>query len=61
MQEETIEITKEELFEVVKRLSAEVVELQHELKRTKEELKRVKRWVNNVSDFAIKKSIQQCK
>jgi hypothetical protein len=58
MQEE-IEITKEELFEVVKRLSSEIVELQHDLKRTKEELKRVKRWVGQVSDFAIKKSIQK--
>jgi hypothetical protein len=59
MQEENFEITKEELFEIVKRLGSEIVELRYELKITKQELKRLKRWVNSVSDFAIKKSIQK--
>jgi hypothetical protein len=58
MQEENFEITKEELFEIVKRLGSEIVELRYELKITKQELKRLKRWVNSVSDYAIKKSIQ---
>jgi exonuclease VII small subunit len=59
MQEENFEITKEELFEIVKRLGSEIVELRYELKITKQELKRLKRWVNSVSDYAIKKSIQK--
>jgi hypothetical protein len=59
MQEENFEITKEELFEIVKRLGSEIVELRYELKITKQELKRLKRWVNSVSDYAIKKTIQK--
>jgi hypothetical protein len=59
MQEENFEITKEELFEIVKRLGSEIVELRYELKITKQELKRLKKWVNSVSDYAIKKSIQK--
>jgi DNA mismatch repair protein MutH len=58
MQEKEIEVSQQELIEVVRRLSVEVMELQQELKMTKEELKRVKRWVGQVSEFAIKKSIQ---
>jgi DNA mismatch repair protein MutH len=57
-EEEKIEITQEELLEIIKRLGSEIVELRYELKTTKEELKRVKRWVGQVSEFAIKKSIQ---
>jgi DNA mismatch repair protein MutH len=59
MQEEDFEITKEELLEVIRRLGSEIIELRYELKETKQELKRVKKWVGQVSEFAIKKSIQK--
>jgi hypothetical protein len=59
MQEEKIEVSQEELIEVVKRLSSEVMELQQELNRTKQELKRLRAWISQVSEFAIKKSIQK--
>jgi hypothetical protein len=57
-EEEKIEISKEELLEVIRRLGSEIVELRSELQLTKQELKRLKKWVNSVSNYAIKKSIQ---
>jgi hypothetical protein len=59
MQEEDFEITKEELLEVIRRLGSEIVELRYELKETKQEVKRLRKWVGQVSEFAIKKSIQK--
>jgi regulator of replication initiation timing len=56
--EKEIEITKEELFEMVKRLSNEVSELRFELKETKQEIKRLRKWIGQVSEFAIKKSVR---
>jgi hypothetical protein len=59
MQEkEGLEITQEELLQIIRRLGSEIVLLRYELKETKQELKRVKRWVGQVSDYAIKKSIR---
>jgi hypothetical protein len=58
MQEKEFEVSQEELIEIIKRLSSEISLLRYELKETKEELKRVKRWVNSVSDYAIKKSVK---
>ena len=60
-EEEKLEITKEELFEIVKRLGSEIVELRYELKTTKQELKRLKRWIKSVSDFSIKKAVENKK
>jgi hypothetical protein len=59
MQKEEIEITKEELFQVVKRLGSEIVELRSELQIAKQEIERLQRLLNLLTDYTIKKTIQK--
>jgi hypothetical protein len=60
MQEkEEIEITKEELFQIVKRLGSEIVELRSELQIAKQEIERLQRLINLLTDYTIKKTIQK--
>jgi hypothetical protein len=60
MQEkEEIEITKEELFQVVKRLGSEIIELRSELQIAKQEIERLQRLINLLTDYTIKKTIQK--
>jgi hypothetical protein len=60
MQEkEEIEISKEELFEIVKRLGSEVIELRFELQIANQEIERLQRLINSLTDYIIKKTIQK--
>jgi hypothetical protein len=59
MQEEKIEISKEELFEIVKRLGSEIIELRSELQIAKQEIERLQRLINLLTDYTIKKTIQK--
>jgi hypothetical protein len=60
MQEkEEIEISKEELFEIVKRLGSEIIELRSELQIAHQEIERLQRLINLLTDYTIKKTIQK--
>jgi peptidoglycan hydrolase CwlO-like protein len=56
--EKEFEFSQEDLLEVVKRLSSEVSELRFELQLSKQEIKRLKKWISEVSEFAIKKNVR---
>jgi hypothetical protein len=58
-EEEKIEISKEELFEIVKRLGSEVIELRFELQIANQEIERLQRLINSLTDYTIKKTIQK--
>jgi hypothetical protein len=59
MQEEEIEISQKELFEIVKRLGSEIIELRSELQIANQEIERLQRLINLLTDYTIKKTIQK--